>query len=285
MLKSHYTLFISLFYLIYSFPYSNNQIIDYINIAQNSYENNNLDKFIYSFENQYGLKAKAYLIHNAIIISFRGSIINILGLSPENSEKFNKNVDNNLFNCCKDKDCILNTKKTIEKYRYISDSIFHIDHITKVYPKKRIILTGHSLGGSLASIIGRIKKLDVLAFSSPGEKHISDLFSKNSTSNIIHLGACSDSIYNGKCNSIDSSCSLMGYKIETKCHCGRTYCVGIDYVDNILFHKISVLYYLMKFDGNIIEKPEKGCKECVIEKQNGLLKTIIDNIPFLNNIM
>ncbi|ELA42420.1 uncharacterized protein VICG_00519 [Vittaforma corneae ATCC 50505] len=260
-------------YAIQSFPYSREYVLELVQLAKNSYEKYNLEGLLYELENQSGLKAKVYMRGEKVIVSFRGTTFNVLG--SDSSDNFNRIVDNSLFKCCKDQRCIVDTKTAIENYAYISNSIAFVDQVMKLFPTKKIVLTGHSLGGSIASIVGRIKNLEVLAFSSPGERHISDLFAPASASNILHLGACSDTIYTGKCSTQLSPCRIMGYQIETKCRYGRSFCIGTNYPDSILFHRIGFLQYLVENNEDIIEDNNQDCSDCIVERAQ---TSMLDNI-------
>ncbi|CAG8837841.1 4976_t:CDS:2, partial [Racocetra persica] len=104
----------------------------------------------------------------------------------------------------------------------------------KDYPNSRIWLTGHSLGGSIASLIALNHSLPAVVFQAPGEllyaKRIG-LLSYNSESElnnyleglqIYHFGHTADPVYTGTCNGKTSTCYHGGFAMETKCHLGNT---------------------------------------------------------------
>ena len=84
--------------------------------------------------------------------------------------------------------------------------------------------TGHSLGGSLASLIGLTFGAPVVAFEAPGEKLAASrlhLPLPLSLDHITHIYHTADPIAMGTCNGVSSSCALGGYAMETHCHLGK----------------------------------------------------------------
>jgi putative lipase involved disintegration of autophagic bodies len=93
-----------------------------------------------------------------------------------------------------------------------------------MYPNSRIWLTGHSLGGSLAALIGVTFGTPVVAFEAPAEKLAAQrlhLPSPPSTQHITHVYHTADPIPQGTCTGVASTCALGGYALETRCHLGR----------------------------------------------------------------
>lgn len=87
-----------------------------------------------------------------------------------------------------------------------------------------VILTGHSLGGTIATIMGIKYNKTVVTFEAPGEKHYLDLLGLDymyNMDNIYHFGHNADIIFTGKCNGALSWCYLGGYNMYTKCHIGK----------------------------------------------------------------
>lgn len=162
-----------------------------------------------------------------------------------NNDKIN---DNLLFSCCCARvgymwttvcDCYEKTytcnqdcleKELMRKDRYYQAVLELYRNVTLIYSTKdtEIWVTGHSLGGSLASLLGRTYGLPAVAFEAPGEllatkrlhlpqppgipKHME---------NIWHFGNTADPIYMGVCNGASSSCHVAGYAMETACHTGK----------------------------------------------------------------
>ena len=85
-------------------------------------------------------------------------------------------------------------------------------------------LTGHSLGGSLASLIGVTFGAPVVAFEAPGEKLAASrlhLPLPLSLEHIVHVYHTADPIAMGTCNGVSSTCAIAGYAMETRCHLGK----------------------------------------------------------------
>ncbi|KAI6107340.1 Alpha/Beta hydrolase protein [Pisolithus croceorrhizus] len=93
------------------------------------------------------------------------------------------------------------------------------NNITYMYPHANIWVTGHSLGGSVSSLLGATFGAPVVAFEAPAEKLAATrlhLPSPPSTHHITHIIHTADPIAMGTCNGVTSSCSLAGYAMETR---------------------------------------------------------------------
>lgn len=93
-----------------------------------------------------------------------------------------------------------------------------------MYPNANIWLTGHSLGGALASLIGVTFGAPVVAFEAPAEKLAAarlHLPSPPSTQHVTHFYHTGDPIPMGACTGVASSCAIGGFAMETRCHLGQ----------------------------------------------------------------
>lgn len=236
---------------------------------------------------------------NTNVISFKGTSLGIVG-----DISYNDKLNDNLFySCCyyeesrmfNRNDCICthadakcelaNLQKNFEKRCYkqcykntthYNNNYYEISKNIMENVKKLIginsknILTGHSLGGTLATLMGLEYSIPVVTFNSPGEKHYVNsvgLKYKNSDlDKIYHFGHNADTIFIGKCNGLLSWCYIAGYIVETKCHLGYT-CeynatgkLGLS--ESIFTHPMK---YIMN---NIISNWENDMPECVHSTTN-----------------
>ena len=123
-----------------------------------------------------------------------------------------------------------------------------------------VIFTGHSLGGTLASMMGLTYNKIAVAFESPGDKHYIDLVGLGDipSDNIYHFGHDADPLFIGNCG---MTCSSLGYYVDTKCHVGNT-CLfkakeKLGYSESILKHRIDYVI------NNIMPNWETDFPECV----------------------
>ena len=109
--------------------------------------------------------------------------------------------------------------------------------MTALYPNANIWLVGHSLGGSLASLLGATFGLPSVAFEAPGERlaaqrlHLPFPPTGNGTSPplpaygrapVTHVYHNADPIPQGVCTGVGSPCAQAGYALETRCHLGKS---------------------------------------------------------------
>ncbi|TFL06121.1 alpha/beta-hydrolase [Pterulicium gracile] len=99
------------------------------------------------------------------------------------------------------------------------------NNVTYMYPNANIWFTGHSLGGSLSSLIGATFGLPVVTFEAPGDRLAArrlHLPTYPNMDHITHVRNNADSIAMGTCTGVTSVCALGGYALESKCHLGKT---------------------------------------------------------------
>lgn len=195
--------------------------------------------------------------NSTVVLSFKGTSAQYLsaeGVSGEDlaikgsadtvpDDKIN---DNLLFSCCCARvsymwttvcDCYKSSytcdqrcleKEMVREDRYYRATLDVYRNVTLLYPDAQIYVTGHSLGGALASLLGRTYGLPVIAFEAPGELLATRRLHlpmppglPSELEHIWHFGNTADPIFMGVCNGASSSCSLAGYAMETQCHTGR----------------------------------------------------------------
>ncbi len=231
---------------------------------------NNSKNFSYGWNNT-GLRGHIFVSDDksTVVISIKGTSAALFydGGGTVNDDKIN---DNLLFSCCCarvsymwttvcdcykggytcDADCI--EKELYGKDHYYQASLDIYRNVTSMYPNSNIWVTGHSLGGSISSFLGRTFGLPVVAFEAPGDLlptrrlHLPLPPSLPPWLEYIwHFGNTADPIYMGVCNGASSSCSLAGYAMETKCHSGFQ-CIYDTVTDlgwhvNMLNHRIHTV--------------------------------------------
>ncbi|KAH8114230.1 Alpha/Beta hydrolase protein [Phellopilus nigrolimitatus] len=180
--------------------------------------------------------------NSTVVLSIKGTSAGWLIGDSGPTVKKDKLNDNLLFSCCCarvgptwstvcdcysggykcDQSCV-QTALTKESLFY-STAINLYKNITYMYPDANIWITGHSLGGSLASLVGATFGVPVVAFEAPGEKLAASrlhLPSPPSTHHITHVYHTADPIAMGVCNGVTSFCAIGGYALETRCHLGN----------------------------------------------------------------
>ncbi|KAL6305303.1 alpha/beta-hydrolase [Sparassis latifolia] len=184
---------------------------------------------------------------NTVVLAIKGTT---LQGPTSKKDKFN---DNLLFSCCcarVDLSWIFSTVCRCYAYKWrcdntclrdalVQDSLFYnigvglVNNLTDLYPTANIWLVGHSLGGSLASLLGTTFGLPSVAFESPGERlaaqrlHLplppsSDSVTAYGSAPVTHVYHNADPIPQGACTGPYSLCTQAGYALETRCHLGRS---------------------------------------------------------------
>jgi lipase ATG15 len=229
-------------------------LVDLLEMSINTYHNTDLSNMIYRFGYEDdGVRCKLFEYGNSLVLAIKGTSLNILGFELGETSANDKEMVNIMFNTCKrrsegghrNEDCAYIKKVNFDKLHYLSDLRIVVDSIKHLYPGKEVILTGHSLGGALAALLSMIYKFKCITFASPGEEYFSKILNLHKgESDIAHYGMCNDSIYTGKC---DKLCKILGYKINTKKHSGKVYCINIDTkIKSVIFHNSSVLLSYLK---------------------------------------
>lgn len=92
-------------------------------------------------------------------------------------------------------------------------------------------MTGHSLGGALASLVALTNDLPSFAYEAPGDMlyasrlgllpDLEDPAEFLDSLPIYHFGNDGDPIFLGQCTGVTSSCYWLDYALESKCHLGH----------------------------------------------------------------
>lgn len=134
--------------------------------------------------------------------------------------------------------------------RYYKAALEIYRNVTAIYPSSEIWVTGHSLGGALASLLGRTYGLPAVTFEAPGELLPSRRLHlpvppglPEQYEYIWHFGNNADPIFLGVCNGASSSCNIAGYAMETQCHSGLV--CTYDSVNDLGWH-INMLNHRLK---------------------------------------
>ncbi|KAL8760045.1 MAG: hypothetical protein Q9184_003440 [Pyrenodesmia sp. 2 TL-2023] len=130
--------------------------------------------------------------------------------------------------------CLIGALRRENRYYQAATELY--GNVTELYPSSTIWLSGHSLGGSVSSMLGLTFGLPVITFEAPGEAlaaarlglpvppnngHPSAPQTRQNTG-AYHFGHTADPIFMGSCNTATSGCTLGGYAMETQCHTGHT---------------------------------------------------------------
>lgn len=271
-------------------------ILEFANISYNiyfdsdkkNYNNIYKNKFTNISLNDNTVKAFVYTNQEDTInvIAFKGTSLHLKHISNDVGH-YDKKNDNLFFSCCyykqiknfncySDKDCNVNNNCKKSCYKESLDDIDNYYNIAKNIintwlnnNNKFFIFTGHSLGGTLASMMGLTYNTYAIAFESPGDKNYIDLiglkYNKTQIEKIYHYGHDADIIFTGKCNGTFSLCNIGGYKIETKCHIGNVCMYDVidklNIKESIYTHKMD---YIIK---NIITQWNNTLPVCKIDEE------------------
>ncbi|CAK7892909.1 putative lipase Atg15p [[Candida] anglica] len=231
-----------------------------------------------------------------VVIGIKGtSGAGLPGSGSEETSVSDKTNDNLLFSCCCarvgymwttvcdcyekaytcNQDCL--EKELLRQDRYYQAVLDLYRNVTALYPPEstNIWVTGHSLGGALASLLGRTFGIPAVAFEAPGEMLATKRLHLPSPpglpkhlENIWHIGHTADPIYMGVCNGASSTCNVAGYAMETACHTGKQ-CVYDVVTDkgwrvNLLNHRIHTVIdeVILQYNETAPCFDQPPCRDC-----------------------
>ncbi|EEH45049.1 triglyceride lipase ATG15 [Paracoccidioides brasiliensis Pb18] len=200
-----------------------------------------------------GLRGHIYAdeSNSTVVVALKGTSAALFdGEETTTNDKLN---DNLFFSCCCAQgghyfwrqvcDCYSSTytcnatcvrNALIAENRYYRAALDLYSNVTAIYPNSGVWVAGHSLGGSVSSLLGMTYGLPVVTFEAvpealpasrlglpvpPGTNPHSSQ-SRNFTGS-YHFGHTADPIFMGTCNGATSVCTLGGYALESSCHTGQ----------------------------------------------------------------
>lgn len=120
-----------------------------------------------------------------------------------------------------------------DENRYYRASINLYSNVTELYPNSTVWLSGHSLGGSVSSLLAMTFGLPTITFEAPGDALPASRLGlpippgsmlgapqNRKYTGTYHFGNTADPVYMGTCNGVFASCTFAGYALESQCHTG-----------------------------------------------------------------
>lgn len=243
-------------------------ILGFMKMSESAYNDEDDESIIKIGYGGDGLRAKIFEYDNTIVVAFKGTTPSIMGIKEGATSKKDKEFDQVMYSLCNTEECVIKKIQTFHQIGYFDTADEIIKSLKQKNPNKKIILTGHSLGGGIASLLAMKNDLNATVFSTPGDAYIAKLAgiydpTKNYYNNILHIGMCNDSIFMGTCKGKYSVCDFFGYKVETRCHVGRVMCVEGKGDTNIVNHTLEVFENKMLSTEKvyITELDQKLCTE------------------------
>ncbi|KAM0195305.1 hypothetical protein ACHAPC_000497 [Botrytis cinerea] len=252
-----------------------------------------------------GLRGYIYMdeSNSTIVIGLKGTSLAVY--DGDGTTTNDKENDNLFFSCCCGQqgasfyrqvcDCATGTytcnvsclKKSLSsENRYYTAARHLYSNVTALYPNANVWMSGHSLGGSVSSMLGLTYGIPVVTFEAvpdalpvsrlglpapPG--HNPSTPQKREFTGAYHFGHTADPIYLGTCNGATASCSYAGYALESSCHSGME-CVYDVVADHgwgvhIWSHKIiTVIEQIIKvYDTVPVCKFTPECVDCPLWKE------------------
>lgn len=189
--------------------------------------------------------------NSTIIISLKGTTVAVF--DGDETTTGDKENDNLFFSCCCGQqgqltwrrvcDCATSTytcnntcvtKSLRQEYRYYQAARELYTNVTELYPNSNVWVSGHSLGGSVGSLLGMTYGLPTVTFEAPPDNLAAKRLGlplppaldpsapqRYGYTGTYHVGHTADPVFLGTCNGVTSACSFAGYAMETACHTGQ----------------------------------------------------------------
>ena len=115
------------------------------------------------------------------------------------------------------------TQELLRQDRYYSTALAVMRNVSIWYPNANIWTVGHSLGGSISSLIGLTFNIPSVSFEAPPQKLAAERLGLDIPPHSAdsHIGNTADPVYMGACNGYFSTCSIAGFAFESQCHTGK----------------------------------------------------------------
>ncbi|ORY95716.1 Alpha/Beta hydrolase protein [Syncephalastrum racemosum] len=182
--------------------------------------------------------------NSLLVVSIKGTSAGLWGGGPTGEK--DKLNDNTLFSCCCGRisrawtpvcdcfheneyqcnlQCLYDNISHNELYYTLAMEIY--EAVQDEYKNATIWLTGHSLGGALASLVSQTLYVPTVTFEIPGDQlasrrlHLPYANVDHSRTPLWHFGHTADPIFVGACTGPSSSCWYGGFAMETRCHTGK----------------------------------------------------------------
>ncbi|KAL6631513.1 alpha/beta-hydrolase [Neocallimastix sp. 'constans'] len=201
--------------------------------------------------------------NNILVVSIKGTSAGLFGIGGPTAENDRYN-DNMMFSCCCavvdriwkgicgchsgifnvcELGCLRDESRNYKNSYFVQlQPILEFVEKYRIEKNYEVFFTGHSLGGSLASLSGLSEMAPVMTYEAPGEAQFARRIGLIKTElhevekykeiynnvPIYHFGNNGDPIFLGKCTGITSSCYYSGFAMETKCHVGKLYMFDLD---------------------------------------------------------
>lgn len=226
--------------------------------------------------------------NSTVVVSFKGTTID-----PRDKLSGRDRInDNKLFSCCCgaqnpwryapvcncstgfnqcDSNCL--TSVLLQNDTYYDAALYMFNEFQSRYPGAAFWTTGHSLGGSLASLIGMTLNIPAVTFEAPPERLPAQrmgLIPAPTTERhtAYHFGNTGDPIYMGECNGLLSACAIWGFVFDSKCSTGSRceYDTRKDkgWSSNVGNHRINYVIenVLQAYDSVPKCEAQAGCVDC-----------------------